>query len=368
MVGIALIVGIAGGLLGGYLGGGSKLQKTTDTSSSATYKAVASEEALVIDMVKRVSPSVVSVVATQDLPIFERGQYCDDSFFNLFYGYDCPDQSGSQKTTKQQVAAGTGFIISPDGLILTNRHVVEVSGRKTEFTVVMGEKKYTATILAKDPIHDLALLKISAQNLPSLKLGNSDDVEIGQTVIAIGNALGQFSNTVSKGVVSGLARSLTASTGRGSSERLDRVIQTDAAINPGNSGGPLLNISGEVIGVNSAIVQGAQNIGFAIPINQATRDIEQVKSTGKISYGFLGVQYSIVPDGAQIGIVVDGSPADQAGMVVGDIVTHADGKQITDDYDLSRAIQILKAGDTIHLRVVSGGVPRNLDIVLTERQ
>ena len=244
-----------------------------------------SDESRVIDVVKKATPAVVSIVATKDLTIVERQgtynpfeEFCKDPFFRQFLGSQCDikSQPPQTKTQKQQVAAGSGFIISSDGLILTNKHVIDVPG--ADFTVITNDnKKYQAKILAKNPIQDLAIVKINALGLSALLLGDSSKLQIGQTVIAIGNALGRFSNTVSKGVISGLSRSIVASEGTGQSEKLDQVIQTDAAINPGNSGGPLLNLAGEAVGLNTAIVQGAQNIGFAIPINQAKHDIDQVK-------------------------------------------------------------------------------------------
>lgn len=271
---------------------------------SQNTSVTSDEESKVIAVVKKSSPAVVSIVASKDLTIVERQgtfnpfeDFCRDPFFRQFLGEQCsiPSQPPKTRTERQPVAAGSGFIISADGLILTNKHVVDVPG--ADFTVVTSDnKKFSAKILAKDPVQDLALVKITAAGLPSLNLGDSTKLEIGQTVIAIGNTLGQFSNTVSKGVISGLARSIVASEAGGSSEKLEQVIQTDAAINPGNSGGPLLNLSGEVIGINTAIVQGAQNVGFAIPINRAKRDIEQVRSLGKISYPVLGIRYVLVND------------------------------------------------------------------------
>ncbi len=246
------------------------------------------EETKLIAVVKRTTPAVVSIVASKDVTYIEQGytspfsNFCGDPFFRQFLGSQCdvPTQTPRQYSQHQQVAAGTGFLISSDGLILTNKHVVDISG--ADFTIITNDgKKYPGKLLAKDPTQDLALLKISALSMPYLQLGDSSKAQIGQTVIAIGNALGQFSNTVSKGVVSGLSRSIVVGDNSGSSEKLDQVIQTDAAINPGNSGGPLINLSGQVIGIDTAIVQGAQNIGFAIPINQAKKYVAQIENAGK---------------------------------------------------------------------------------------
>ena len=254
------------------------------------YIPQTTQEQIIVDIVKKSQDSVVSVVATKDLPVIE--QYFIDpfqGFGNDFFsgGLQIP-QYRQKGTEKKEVSSGTGFIATSDGLVLTNKHVVMEEG--AEFTVIMNNgNKYPAKVLAKDPMQDIAILKIEKTNLPAVKLGDSDSIEVGQTVVAIGNALGEFKNTVSTGVVSGLFRTVTAS-GGGMTETLDDLIQTDAAINPGNSGGPLFNLSGEVIGINTAMSQGAQNIGFALPINKAKKDLDQVKKTGKISQPFLGVR------------------------------------------------------------------------------
>ena len=237
------------------------------------YNQVIYYEQAIVSAVKSASPSVVSIVISKNVPIYEQ-QYINPFFYQYV-------QKG---TELQQVGAGSGFIVSSDGLVLTNKHVVQDSS--AEYTVFTNDgSKYTAKVLALDPVQDLAVIKIEGFGLSfkPLALGNSDEMQIGQTVIAIGNALGQFSNTVSVGVVSGLQRTISASDrSRGFSETLQGIIQTDAAINSGNSGGPLLNLKGEVIGINTAIAEGAQNIGFAIPANMAKKAIQQVASSGKL--------------------------------------------------------------------------------------
>lgn len=357
-------------------------------------KLLASEETKIVEIVKQAIPAVVSIVATKDLTIVERRgvfnpfeEFCDDPFFRQFFGNQCDSRSQPPKsrTEKQQISAGSGFLISSDGLILTNKHVVDTLD--ADYIAITSDgKKHSAKILAKDPIQDLALLKITGVSYPSLLLGDSSKLQIGQTVVAIGNALGEFSNTVSRGVISGLSRSIVASE-RGRSEKLDQVIQTDAAINPGNSGGPLLSLYGEVIGVNTAIVQGAQNIGFAIPINQAKRDINQVKQIGKISYPFLGVRYVLVNGeikeknnlpidyGALVVrgdtqtdlAVIPGSPADKAGLRENDIILEINSKKVNQDNDLAKQIQLLSVGQVINLKILSRGEEKLVQVKLEER-
>ena len=244
------------------------------------YKPLDYEDKI-ISAVKSASPAVVAITVSKNVPIIEQCPY--NPFSNLppefqqFFGHDVQFYQPCQKGTKlQEVGGGSGFVISNDGLILTNKHVV--SDTAAEYTVFTNDgKKYPAKILARDPNIDIAVMKIDAINLSKVKLGNSDSIQVGQAAIAIGNALGEFRNTVSVGIVSGLSRDITAS-GGGVSESITGVIQTDASINPGNSGGPLLNLRGEVIGVNTAMVQGAQNIGFSIPINQVKEIISNASA------------------------------------------------------------------------------------------
>jgi S1-C subfamily serine protease len=260
-------------------------------------------ESAVTNIAEKSSSAVVSIIVSKYVPIVERFYINPFEDFDLppeispFFQFQIPNyrQKGYEK---QRIGGGTGFIISKDGLILTNKHVV--SDDKAEYTVYLNDgRKFKAEILALHPKDDLALIKIKANNLPTLTLGNSDSVKIGQFVIAIGNALGEFQNTVSFGVISGLRRSITASDQSGAIERLEGLLQTDAAINFGNSGGPLINIKGEVIGVNTAIAGGAENIGFAIPINRAKKMIEEVQKKGKIELPFLGVYYILINDEIQ---------------------------------------------------------------------
>jgi S1-C subfamily serine protease len=275
VVNLGLLLGL--GYYYGLIPGTEKTSSTRNAAKGkvASYQSPVSEEAAVVDAVKETSPAVVSIVVTKDLPKIEQYfPYGNDPYFRQFFG-PMYRQNG---TERREIGGGSGFIITSDGLILTNKHVVE--DVEADYTVLLNDgRKLEATVVSRDSENDIALLRIEAKNLPEVTLGNSDSLVIGQTVIAIGNALGEYRNTVSTGVVSGLARSIETGQGFGDSELLSGVIQTDAAINPGNSGGPLLNLQGEVIGMNTAIVQGAENIGFAIPINDAKADIASERST-----------------------------------------------------------------------------------------
>jgi serine protease Do len=217
----------------------------------------------VITAVKKAQPAVVSIVVSREVPKYDVTYQDNEIFPGVFMQVPIRTQNG---TEKKQVGSGSGFLISSNGLIVTNRHVV--TDQAGIFDVFLNNgKSYQAQVLVRDTVNDVAVLKISGTGFPYLTFGNSDTIEVGQSVVAIGNALGEFKNSVSVGVISGLSRSITAGNAFGGSEKLDKVIQTDAAINPGNSGGPLLNLKGEVIGINVAVAQGSENIGFALPIN-----------------------------------------------------------------------------------------------------
>jgi serine protease Do len=282
------------------------------------------------------------------------------------------------------LGGGSGFIVSADGLIVTNKHVV--LDENAEYTVILDDgRKFDAEVLARDEANDLAVVKINASDLPVAKIGESSSVRLGQTVIAIGNALGEFSNSVSIGVVSGLSRELTAEGAGGFSERIEGVIQTDAAINEGNSGGPLLNLKGEVIGINTAIASGAENIGFAIPIDAVKRSIESVKRTGKIETPYLGVRYAMLNEasaktakvaytyGARVQAtgdgpaVIKGSPAEKAGIKSDDVILEVNGERLERGKTLGLALQKYAVGDEISLKVVRGGEEREVRLKLEER-
>lgn len=356
----------------------------------SSYAPQTSQEQAVIKVVEDASPAVVSIIITKDVPIME--QYYTNPFGDFFgegFGFQVP-QYRQKGTEKKEVGGGSGFIISEDGMVLTNKHVV--LDEEAEYTVFTSDgKKFPAKVLAKDPFQDLAVIKIEEGGIsfPTIKLGDSDSLKIGQTVVAIGNALGEFRNTVSVGVISGLGRSITAS-GGDFIETIEDVIQTDAAINSGNSGGPLLNLKGEVVGVNTATVLEAQSIGFAIPINKAKRDIEQVRSDGKITYAFLGIYYTLItPElkekynltidyGAWIGRGSDGNPsaratfadsaAEKAGLQKDDVILEFDGKKITQDNSLAKIILDYKPGDEVSLKILRNNQEKIINIILGENK
>ena len=373
-----------------------KTAATLDITNLTKKVITINEESAIISAVEKVAPAVVSIIISKDLPkIQEHYSPFNSDFFRQFFGQDFEnffgpsapsagrgEQGGRQK---QEIGGGSGFIITADGYIVTNKHVA--LDQQAEYTVLMNDgAKYAAKVLARDPINDLAILKIDAKNLPTVELGDSANLKVGQSVIAIGNALGEFRNTVSTGVISGLSRSITAgATGLGS-EQLINVIQTDASINPGNSGGPLLNIVGQVIGINTAIAQGAQNIGFAIPIDEVKSTIESVRQYGKIVRPWLGVRYILINKaiakanklavdyGALIVrgetaadlAVIPGSPADKAGLVENDIILEVSGKKIDKNNPLVIIINKFKIGDEITLKVLHKGEEKEVKVKLEE--
>jgi len=398
---VAIIAGAGAGFLMSSIYWTSNINAILQKSPSITKETVVknnyvpqtTEEQKIINLVKDTSPAVVSIIISKDVPTYE--SYYVNPFGSdwPFNGLEIPQlrQNGTQK---QEIGGGTGFIISNDGTILTNKHVV--SDKTAEYTVLTNDgKKYSATILAIDSIYDLAVIKIDQskelvkKTFPTVKLGDSGGLQTGQSVVAIGNALAEFQNTVSVGVISGLGRTITAS-GGGADEVLEDVIQTDAAINSGNSGGPLLNLAGEVIGINVARSKVGESIGFAIPINQAKKAINQVKATGKIVYPFLGVYYTVItPDlqtanklgvdyGAWVGrdasgkktqdAVITYGPADKAGIQQDDIILKINDEKITLQNSLSKVIQKYNPGDIITLTILRSGQQKTIKVTLEERK
>lgn len=365
----------------------------TSANNVSLYQPAVDYEQAVVDAVKKTSPAVVSIIISKNVPVVEQCPY--NPFgdlppeFQQFFGNGSSDFTqpcDTGKTQLQEVGGGSGFIISSDGLILTNKHVVADTG--ASYTVLLNDgTKYDAKVLARDPVQDFAVVKIDATGLPTVVLGDSNTLALGQTAIAIGNALGQFSNTVSVGVISGLSRTVTAGDPNSTlgEETIHGVIQTDAAINPGNSGGPLLNLRGEVIGIDTAIASDAQSIGFAIPINQAKHDISSVETSGKIQASYLGVRYiaitadiaktqnlsvssgALVRGGQDGPAVAPGSPAAQAGIQAEDIITEVNGQTIDTDHDLATVISQYNVGDTVTLTINRGGKVITLQVTLSKR-
>lgn len=364
-----------------------------NSSRSVTEKKVQNNNFItdsVVEAVKKANPAVVAITISKNVPVYEKyyENYPNpfDNFFegDFFGGFSVPKlrQNGVEK---KEVGGGSGFLVSSDGFIVTNRHVV--SDENAEYAVFLNDgKKYDAKVVARDQSLDLAVIKISGIDLPYLEFGDSDQINLGETVIAIGNALAEFRNTVSVGVVSGLARSIVASDRKGQSEVLDQLIQTDAAINPGNSGGPLLNIKGQVIAVNVAVAGGAENIGFALSSNSVKNIIESVKKTGKISRPFVGVRYININKDIQqknnldfdYGVlvqrgsnsadlaVIPGSPADKVGILENDIILEVDGVKINEKNTLPSLIRNRKIGEQISLKIFSKGKEKNVKITLEE--
>jgi serine protease Do len=343
------------------------------------------ENEQVVSMIEKTNPAVVSVVITKDVPIYEQ-YYEQFNPWGMFGGGFSVPKTREKGTEEREVGGGSGFVVSEDGLIVTNRHVV--SDDDARYSIMMNDSKaYDVEVLARDEQLDIAVLKIvdlpADKKLTYLSFGDSQNLKLGQRVVAIGNALAEFRNSVSVGVVSGLSRSITATDGAGLSENLDQVIQTDAAINPGNSGGPLLNINGEVVGVNVATSRGADNIGFALPAHVVRGVVESVKENGKIVRPFLGVRYvMITPDlkeknhitvdyGALVArgkdegelAVMPGSPADKIGIVENDIILSIDDEKLK-EHDLATVLRTKKVGDKIKLKIQHKGVEEEKEVEL----
>ena len=381
----SLVAGAIGGVLGVKL-----FSSDLDNGLGGIFEektVVLNEESAVIDVAADTRPAIVSVVGTKKVTVSSAPNFpgSPDSFFFFFPPFNTTPQQPQTQEQEQQVSAGTGFFVDSSGLIATNKHVIADS--KAQYTVYTNDgKQYDAQIVATDPVNDIALLKIEGSGFPSLTLGDSEKIKVGQKVIAIGNALGQFSNTVTTGVVSGINRSIVATGQTAEPSQIEGAIQTDAAINPGNSGGPLLDLSGKVLGINTAISLEGQLLGFAIPVNDLRKDIEVYKASGKIVKPFMGVRYIIitpglkneqslpVEEGALITsgesnepAIIPGSPAEKAGLKENDIILEINGQKITLEHSLAGAIKNLNPGDTISLKVLRDGKEININLTLAER-
>jgi len=316
---------------------------------------IVTEESVVIDIVEKISPSVVTVGIEQRIVSFDP--------FDIF-------QLPQTRAEEQDI--GSGFIVSSDGLIVTNKHVVGVVGK---YKVITHDgRKLDVESIYRDPVNDIAIVKINATGLVPVEMGDSSKIKAGQLVVAVGTPLGEFRGSVTKGIISGIGRGITTGSPFGSfAERLDDVIQTDAAINPGNSGGPLVNSSAQVIGVNTAVASGAENIGFALPINIIKDSLKNFNQNGQFNRPYLGIAYKIltrdlailnnVPQGAYIQEVVEDSPAQKAGVDRGDIIINIDGKKIGSSNEVATVIASKKIGDVVTLSIWRDG--KTLEIKAT---
>lgn len=319
-------------------------------------KIVTQQETDISSVVSKVSPSVVSITTQSQM----------QTFFGI----------------AEQEGAGTGIVVSEDGYVMTNKHVVD--GAKTVGVVLSdGTSHDNVEVVGRDPLNDIAFLKIpDVTDLTPAELGDSSSIRVGQQVVAIGNSLGQYQNTVTSGIISGKGRPIAASSRGGSVESLTDLLQTDAAINPGNSGGPLLNMSGQVIGINTAVATEAQGIGFAIPVNAVKGMLSGVLETGRVQRAFLGVSYILITpevarhydlpvnSGAYVdregnsSAVASGGPADEAGVKDKDIITKINGVEVGSSGSLSTLIGEYSSGDTVELTILRGDEEQTLKATL----
>ncbi len=346
-----------------------KKTTTPGFQPSLQKETVVYEESVITKVVEDSLPSVVTVGVNKTR---DTGGQIQINPFNPFQ----PFQQLPGKKEKVEQNIGSGFIISSNGLVITNRHVV--ADTEAAYTVLTNDnKKYSVDKIYRDPLNDIAIMKINASELKSLPLGDSSKLKLGQIVIAIGTPLGEFTNTVTNGIVSGLGRGITAGSPlEGYVEKLDNVIQTNAAISPGNSGGPLLNSAGQVIGINTAIAQEGQNIGFAIPVNVVKEIVDNFnKRGGSFERPYIGVRYKILDkntaalnklvEGAYVVAVLDGSPAAKVGIKPEDVIVSIDGQRISgnDDQKFAKVIADKKVGDGVKLTIWRAG--KTFDTTLT---
>lgn len=381
---LALVFGIVGGLYGSLdLARRPFFQKlfNSNNSNGTSYGQSVSvnEESATTNVVKKAGPAVVSVVISKDISQFQQLQFDPFGFFG-----NSQQVPKSNTPNVQQVGAGSGFLVSADGIIITNKHVV--SDAAAQYSVVTNDgKSYDAKVLAIDPTNDIAIIKIDIKDAPHLDFADSNNLQLGQHVIAIGNSLGQYQNTVTAGIISGIGRSITAG-GAGEQEQLDGVIQTDAAINSGNSGGPLLDLTGKVIGINTAMDQQGQSIGFALPSNDVKIALDSFDKDGKIARPYLGVRYLMITEAIAkseklskdygallVGgkantdfAVIPSSPADKAGLQENDIIFEVNGKKLSEDYSLSRSLKQFRPNDKVEMKILRKGEEKTVTVTLGE--
>ena len=369
LIGVSLLSLIAGLIIAANLNWTNPLSAKSEVPTIGGFPSFA-------DLAQATAPAVVNISTTKRVKgggrVFDffmgpkdRRNPMDD-FFEKFFGGDTPHP----KEYKQK-SLGSGFIIDADGYILTNNHVVDDAD---EIKVILKDhKEYEAKVVGRDPKTDIALIKIKSwKGLQMIKLGDSDELRVGDWVMAIGNPFG-LENTVTAGIVSAKGRVIGAGP-------YDNFIQTDASINPGNSGGPLINLKGEVVGINTAIFAGGQGIGFAIPINTAKDLISQLKDKGKVTRGWLGVMIQkVTPDlakafnlkeesGALVGDVTAGSPAEKAGIKPGDIIIEFEGKTIKEMNELPRLVASVPVGKTVEVKVLREGKPLVFKVQIQEME
>jgi S1-C subfamily serine protease len=335
----------------------------------------------IVNIAKKVCPAVITIIASRNLPQIEEYYFLPVKGEKVAF----PKKIAAKKEATK-IGGGSGFIVSKDGYVITCSHVVDDG--EADFTVMIDpDHKYPAKVLSKDSLIDIAILKIEGDCFPYLSMGNSDKVDLGEQVLAIGNPLGEFEDTLSLGIVSGLSRKITAYNNDLKATNLRGLIQTDAAINPGNSGGPLVDMSGKVIGVNTAMIVGAENIGFAIPINYIKDDLEEVRRNGFVKRPFLGIKYILLNEdiarvnkldstyGALIVRemfgeypVAKNSSADEAGIKEYDILLEINGEQVTQDNSLNDILAKYEVGDKVKALVRRNGKNKNLPIILKEKK
>lgn len=405
-------------LISGVIGAAAYEKINSSLNSEVPTKIVDErhfvEDSNAIDSIQKVAPAVVSIVATKDLQVF-RQQPMDPFFFfgQDPFGFRMPQQQQQNQqppeTKRQKVAGGTGFIIQVDGLALTNKHVVADTGADYSALTKDG-KEYDVEVISRDTVNDLAVIQLhektedkkdrktgekkdfgdKPEDMPIVVIGDSTKLKVGQNVLAIGNARGEYENSVTAGIISAIGREIRASDmSGGGQESLSGLIQTDAAINFGNSGGPLVNLGGEVIGINTAIDSQATGIGFAIPVNQIKSVIESVKKFGRIVRPVLGVTHTLlnkekakelklqgIENGALIvgdrakkefGVIPD-SPADKAGLKLDYVIVEVDGEKITEENTLQSMVQKHVPGDKLKLKVWRDGKTFEVTVTLDERK
>ncbi len=418
---VAIISGAAGGGLAVKLAESGPANGSPETAKVVEDHRYI-EESDAIDAIQKVAPAVVSIVATKDLEIF-RQQPMSPFFmfpqdpFSQDFGFPLrqmqPEQPRAKDTQpeykRQKVAGGTGFLVTDDGLSLTNKHVI--ADKEADYTALTKDgKEYDVEVVSRDPVNDLGVIQLhekveekngrktgekkdfgaKTKDIPFVHLGDSSKLKVGQRVFAIGNARGEYENSVTAGIISAIGRQIQASSqGGGGQETLSGLIQTDAAINFGNSGGPLINAAGEVIGINTAVDASASGVGFSIPVNQVKPALESVKKVGRIVRPVLGVMHTILNkekaaelklEGVTYGAlitgdrskkefgVVAGSPAEKAGLKLDDVILEVDGEKITEETTLQMIIERHAPGDMLKIKIWRAGSTFEIKVKLDERK